>query len=133
MYYVYDERMVATTKSFSPSSRKPALVVADWEASGLRLKRHAFNPATRDELGLAHDPAYVDGVLSCEVQNGFHNQDPEVAASLPWTVGAMLSAARLAVKTQMTVCAPVSGFHHAHYDYGTGFCTFNVSVASAPS
>lgn len=28
-------------------------------------------------------------------------------------------------KAGWTSCAPVSGFHHAGYDFGGGFCTFN--------
>jgi acetoin utilization deacetylase AcuC-like enzyme len=28
-------------------------------------------------------------------------------------------------------CAPVSGFHHAHYDSGGGFCTFNGLTVTA--
>ena len=131
MHYVYNKRMVATTTSYSPSSRKPALVVEDWEAAGLRLKRHPVTPTTHAELCLAHDRAYVDGILKGELPNGFNNHDPEIAASLPWTVGAMLTAARIALKTQMPVCAPVSGFHHAHFDRGGGFCTFNGLMVTA--
>jgi acetoin utilization deacetylase AcuC-like enzyme len=47
-----------------------------------------------------------------------------VARSLPWTSGALLSAARHALREGIA-CAPVSGFHHACYDSGGGYCTFN--------
>ena len=47
-----------------------------------------------------------------------------MARSLPWTSGALLSAARHALREGIA-CAPVSGFHHACYDSGGGYCTFN--------
>ncbi len=42
----------------------------------------------------------------------------------------MLAAAREALLSGVA-CAPVSGFHHAHYDCGGGFCTFNGLTVTA--
>jgi acetoin utilization deacetylase AcuC-like enzyme len=133
MHIVYDERMVATTKSYSPSSRKPALVMQDWLQHHPKLPRivSAPRPATVAQLHRAHDPDYVDGVLNCQLQNGFNNTDPDVARSLPWTVGGMITGARMAVDLKATVCVPVSGFHHAHWAHGGGFCTFNGLMVAA--
>lgn len=133
MRIVYDERMVATTKSYSPSSRKPALVVQDWLQRWPEVRKLIFapKPATVAQLHRAHDPVYVDGVLNCELQNGFNNKDPDVARSLPWTVGGMVTGARMALESGVPVCVPVSGFHHAHWSHGGGFCTFNGLMVAA--
>jgi acetoin utilization deacetylase AcuC-like enzyme len=42
----------------------------------------------------------------------------------------MIDAALSAFSTGCA-CAPVSGFHHAHYGAGGGFCTFNGLVVAA--
>lgn len=130
MKVVYDERMVADAQSFSPSARKPREVMASWRRRFPELEVVAPEPVTVRQLCLAHDPDYVRGVLDLRLANGFGNHLPEVAASLPWTSGAMLAAARLALKDG-SAAAPVSGFHHAGYDQGGGFCTFNGLIVTA--
>jgi hypothetical protein len=67
----------------------------------------------------------VEGVLSGEIENGFGNKSPAVAASLRHTRGAMLAAAERALENGVGAVAPCSGFHHAGYRYASGFCTFN--------
>lgn len=126
----YCPQMSAPTQSYSPSSNKPRQVVADW-ATRWDLAILEPRAATVEELKLAHDPDYVDGVLACTIPNGFRNTDPAVAAALPWTTGAMLSAAEWALSHYGVACAPVSGFHHAHWGHGAGFCTFNGLVVTA--
>lgn len=127
------EQCAANAASYSPSAAKPAQVVADWLARGLISKAdiHTFEPATREQLALAHTRSYVDGVLDLNQVNGFGNHDAEVAASLPYTTGSLLAAARTAVQEQTTTCSPTSGFHHAGYDWGGGYCTFNGLVVTA--
>jgi acetoin utilization deacetylase AcuC-like enzyme len=126
----YRDEMVADAHSYSPSASKPRHVLAAWRAARLPISIVSFEPATPEDLALAHDPAYVTGVLSRELPNGFGNLLAEVAHSLPYTTGAMLAAAQHALK-QGIACAPVSGFHHAHFDSGGGFCTFNDLVVTA--
>ena len=128
----YDPRMVAPRTSYSPSSAKPTQVVESWRARGIPLVDHPVTPVTVDELALAHDRDYVEGVLSHRIANGFGNRDARVAASLPWTSGAMLSAARHVLRSGAPVAlAPCSGFHHAGHDDGGGFCTFNGLMVTA--
>ena len=43
----------------------------------------------------------------------------------------MLVAAREALSNGQVACAPVSGFHHAGYAGGGGFCTFNGLMITA--
>jgi acetoin utilization deacetylase AcuC-like enzyme len=126
----YTPKMVADSESMSPSAAKPAKVVDSW------LKQFPVeviepSPASRYEIARAHDPKWVDKVLACEADNGFANRSPAVAASLPYTSGAMLSAARHAIQTGKVAAAPCSGFHHAEHARPMGFCTFNGLMVTA--
>lgn len=127
------EQSAANVGSYSPSAGKPAQVVADWLRRGLVGADDVleFEPVSREDLYLAHDPAYVDAVLDLREENGFGNCDAGVAASLPYTCGSLLAAARHALTTGTHVCSPTSGFHHAHHGYGQGFCTFNGLMVAA--
>lgn len=126
----YTDKMVADAQSFSPSARKPREVVASWRRRFPVLEYREPRAATVDEIALAHFRPYVEGVLALRRENGFGNRLPEVAAALPYTVGAMIEAARAAIGESVAV-APASGFHHACYDHGGGYCTFNGLVIAA--
>lgn len=128
----YDPRQNAQNAgSFSPSASKPAHVVASWQALGVPLVLCPFEPVTREYFYQVHDPAYVDGVFDGTRKNGFYNTSPEIAASLPWTSGSMLAAARHAASGNPVAISPTSGFHHAGYLAGSGYCTFNGLIAAA--
>jgi acetoin utilization deacetylase AcuC-like enzyme len=126
----YSDHMLADADSFSPSAGKPRPVIAAWQEANLPIALHDFAPAEEIDFCLAHDPGYVHGVLTGALPNGFGNTRADVARSLPYTTGAMIAAARAALETGCA-CTPVSGFHHAHYDTGGGFCTFNGLVIAA--
>lgn len=126
----YSEHLLAESGSFSPSAGKPKHVLAAWQKAALPITVHSITPASEMDLCLAHDPAYVRGVLDGKLPNGFDNTSPEVARSLPYTSGAMIAAARAALAVGCA-CAPVSGFHHAQYDSAAGYCTFNGLVIAA--
>lgn len=111
--------------SYSPSWKKPREFV-----------RHISDKADRDGVDFhestsarallkrVHHPKYVDQVLSGQQPNGFGTTDPKVAESCTYTCGAMVEGVMMA-REGYTSCVPVSGFHHAGYDSGGGFCTFN--------
>jgi acetoin utilization deacetylase AcuC-like enzyme len=128
----YSESMLAETDSFSPSAGKPREVVGAWRSAKLPITVNTFVPASFSDLCLAHDPAYVRGILSGELANGFGDTSLEVARSLPYTSGAMMAAASVALELGCA-CAPVSGFHHAGYDSAGGYCTFNGLMVTAES
>jgi acetoin utilization deacetylase AcuC-like enzyme len=128
---VFSNNMVGFSESYSPSAEKPAQVVADWQQAGLPLQLIEPVPATETDLARAHAVSFVRGVLDCTLANGFGNRSPSVAAALPYTSGAMLTGARHALRTGGAVCAPCSGFHHAGWRMGGGFCTFNGLVVTA--
>lgn len=127
----YTPLQAATVRSRSPSAGKPPLVVADWRARGLPVHVVEPAPVSVEELCLAHDRVYVEDVLACRRANGFGTTDPGVAASLPYTTGSLLSAARDARTNGRVACSPTSGFHHARHASGAGFCTFNGLVVTA--
>lgn len=126
----YTSKMVADSQSASPSAAKPAKVVESWQRQ-FPIDIHEPAPVTVDELVRAHDRSFVEEVLSCQRDNGFDNRSAQVAASLPYTSGAMLAAARHAIKTRSVAVAPVSGFHHAGFFAAEGFCTFNGLMVTA--
>lgn len=127
----YSAKMVADIASFSPSASKPREVLKSWLALGIPLHVMEPQPITKAQFYLAHDKAYVDDLLACRTPNGFGDRNPEVAASLPWTSGAMLSAAREAIKNKQVAVAPVSGFHHASHSAGGGYCSLNGLMVTA--
>lgn len=126
----FTPRMVADSRSVSPSAAKPAQVVESWRRQ-FPIELIEPKPLDAGQLYRAHDRKFVDDVLSCRTDNGFGNRSPEVAASLPYTSGAMLEAAFHAIATRGVAVAPVSGFHHAGYASAEGFCTFNGLMVAA--
>ena len=127
----YSPEMVAHFDSFSPSAGKPASVVKAWLALGLPIELIAPVPVTTTQLKLAHSADYVDKILACEIKNGFGNKLPDVAKTLPFITGAMLCAAREAIKNGKVAVAPCSGFHHAEVESAFGYCTFNGLMVTA--
>lgn len=127
----YTPKMVANAESFSPSAGKPAQVMDSWASLGLPMNVVEPLPVSVDQLCLAHDRAFVEGVLAGSINNGFGNKLASVAASLPYTSGVMLSAAREALTNRCGAIAPCSGFHHAGYDFAGGYCTFNGLMVTA--
>jgi acetoin utilization deacetylase AcuC-like enzyme len=134
------EQSCTNSESFSPSAGKPRLVVEDWLSRpeiAKHLEIETFNPATRANLYAAHNPSYVDGVLDCQIKNGFSNKDPAVAESLRYTTGSLLAAAKwvksdhLEGREARVAVSPTSGFHHAGYAFGGGYCTFNGLIVTA--
>ena len=131
MRVVYSESMNAPAQGYSPSAAKPAAVMSAWLARWPGLQLRAPVPASRVDFCRAHDAAFVEGVLDLRRANGFGTRSAQVAASLPYTSGALLTAARWALAVRGAVAAPVSGFHHAGWDEAADFCTFNGLMVAA--
>ena len=91
-------------------------------------------PASKAQLELAHDPAYIRRVFSGELS------EKEIRRiGFPWSrglvqrsrhsVGCTIGACRTALKEGLAA-ALAGGTHHAGPDWGQGFCVFNdVAVA----
>ena len=125
---------VSSNDSYSPSAGKPALFVAALETH-VGLSRDSIvapRPVDAADIARVHDPSYVADVLACRRSNGFGNRSAEVARALPYVIGSFVDAARAAREGETITCSPTSGFHHAEYHDGGGFCTFNgLAVAAA--
>lgn len=129
----YSDKVVAESGcSSSPSAEKPKQV-----ATAIRgLPWVEFidpTPVSKDDFYLCHDQQYVDDIMALKQPNGFGTYSQSVVDSLPYTSGAMHTAAMAATK-DMPAAALVSGFHHAGYsgfkDLGL-FCTFNGLMVTA--
>lgn len=86
-----------------------------------------------DLLLRVHSLKYVDSILSGREINGYGStSDAENAHSVK-SCAVMHYATNLAfnVKGEQPVFAPVSGFHHAGYNYCGGYCTFNGLMTAA--
>ena len=115
----------------SPSIGKPKMVLQSWSNLGMKIERGRVRPLSVEQLSLAHQKSYVQGVLSGRIENGFGNTDRQIAASLPWTTGSFVSAATYAMKNRICTYSPTSGFHHACYAHAAGYCTFSgLSIAA---
>lgn len=126
MYVFFNSRqhVEENTKSFSPSANKPELVVKSWQKLGMPLKIMDVKPLTAEEISLAHDPDYVNGVLAGDIPNGFGSTSKNIAESLRWTNGSFVSTSIYSLLNKVNTFSPTSGFHHAHYANALGYCTF---------
>lgn len=125
------DAMQARVESLSPSAHKPLAAVQSWLALGIPLSVIPPAPVTREELARAHDREHVDAILDCRAMNGFYTRASDVAASLPYTSGSMLAAAREALRNGQVAVAPTCGFHHARHAKADAFCTFNGLMVTA--
>lgn len=92
-------------------------------------------PASRDQIIRVHDADYVDAALQ-----GRLDQAAIRRLGFPWSplliertlrsVGATLAASRHALE-QGCGLQISGGYHHAHRDFGSGFCLFNDLVIAA--
>lgn len=110
----------------------PRLAVEAFAASGLPVEvKGGWEPASAEDLELAHDARFVRRVLEGSETNGFGNENPAVAEAARWECGSMLAAAREAIDSGGAAMSPSRGFHHATYDAAWNFCTFNGLVVAA--
>lgn len=106
-------------------------------ASGLAGQDNVFEPrpAPRAWLDLAHDPAYVSAVLEQRVDEQITKRigfpvTQRVALRSQLSSAGTLMAARMAIDGGIAINS-AGGSHHAHTDFGAGFCVFNdVAVAA---
>ena len=131
MIVVYSDAMVAPAQGSSPSAGKPRPVVDAWRELDAAMHVVAPVAVTIDDFARAHSRRFVEDVFAMRVANGFGTRSADVNRSLPYTSGAMLTAARLALAGRTAVAAPVSGFHHARWSEAAAYCTFNGLLVTA--
>ena len=92
-------------------------------------KIHIPEMAEDDELSIAHSMLYIS-----KVKSGSLSVKEERRLGLPWSkalvnrsfiaINGTLLTAQLALEEGIA-CHLAGGTHHAHYDFGSGFCVFN--------
>ncbi len=132
MKVFYDPRQnVDGISSYSASAGKPKRFIETLLNRYPGADIQPVTPVTRDDLLLAHKKSYIDDLFALRISNGFENTDPRVPPSLLWTVGSLTDAMMHAYTEGVITCSPTSGFHHAGYDYGGGFCSVNGLIVAA--
>lgn len=139
MSELFEELLVFYNKSqcvnedmgYSPSAKKPKLVVQAWKQLDFPITIHKIRALSMEEISVAHDRDYVRGILSGKLNNGFDNKSLDIAKSLQWTTGSFFCAAAHAYVHKCSTFSPTSGFHHAGYNFANGFCTFNGLMIAA--
>jgi len=100
------------------------------------VRLHEAQPATDGELALAHEPAWIDAVIT-----GTTSAAQQREIGFPWSermvqrarrsVGATIQAARAALSGEGVAANLAGGTHHAYAHKGSGYCVFNdVAVAA---
>jgi len=113
--------------------RLMALLLADRVVEPEQVRRP--QPAPAEVLALAHEAAYVEGVLEQTLDAAAVRRiglpvTPEVARRSRAANGGTLLTARLALDHGLA-CNTAGGSHHAFATHGAGFCVFNdVAVAA---
>lgn len=134
---VYDEKQIATSGSkISPSAMKPKYLAELLEKSDIKDLIEFVKPeaVSIEDICRCHNSDYVDEIMTLKRKNGFGTFSQSVVESLPYTNGAMYTAAKLALTSKTPSVALVSGFHHAGYNGYTKFgyfCTFNGLMITA--
>ncbi len=85
--------------------------------------------ATAEDIAAAHDPAYIEAIRAGTISASAMRR-----IGFPWsehiwrrsaaTMGGALAAARAALEDGVSGQL-AGGTHHAHYDFGAGYCVFN--------
>ena len=110
---------------------KYSLLLQHLEAIGLiqNFLKYTPKPCTAENLSIVHKASYIE-----EIQNGNLSRKNQIRLGLPWSKilrqrsfiapNGTLLAAQLALQTGIA-CHAAGGTHHAHWDFGAGFCVFN--------
>ena len=113
-----------------PGTKYSALI-KELETTGLieNYLKYLPKPATVEYLSIAHDPVYIRAI-----ETGNLSKQQQTKLGLPWSEillqrsflapSGTLLAAQLALQTGVA-CHAAGGTHHAHWDFGAGFCVFN--------
>lgn len=88
-------------------------------------------PATDDEIAIAHDTAYVTRFLRGEMEESERRR----IGLRPWTdlliprtrhlIGGAIAALADVLEEGGIAANMAGGTHHAHFDWGAGYCVFN--------
>ena len=87
--------------------------------------------ASRNELIMAHDPYYVDNFLNQNLTEkeikriGLTPWTPQIIPRTLFLMGGAIAALDHVMEHGGIAGNMAGGTHHAHYDFGSGYCIFN--------
>jgi acetoin utilization deacetylase AcuC-like enzyme len=128
IHVVHHPDYVVTAQGGAHQFSKYGVVMEVLRADG-NLTEHRPDPMPRVWLEAAHDPAYIEAVLTATVAPAIERRigfpvTPEVARRAQVSPGGTWLAAKLALHHGYAANA-AGGSHHALPDSGAGFCVFN--------
>jgi acetoin utilization deacetylase AcuC-like enzyme len=130
MIRLYWSRDYVVAREDFDTTRKSAWIVDSLELEPIAACEIAVpEPLTAADLAEAQDPYYIEAVrtgmpVMLAESQGFR-WDPGLWTMACAHTGGMVAAAQHSLKTGRTTGSLSSGQHHAKYDTGDGFCTFN--------
>jgi acetoin utilization deacetylase AcuC-like enzyme len=139
VFYTPKQVLQDVEKSYSKSPQKPMLMMKKLKDMGLDDRFDVEGGFTRFEVEdflVAHTPEYVNAVLTGNDEKlRSSNSIPwtaELAETVRYTNSSLYNAIKYSIEHPETPCfSPTSGFHHAHHDRGSGFCTFAGQVIAS--
>lgn len=127
----YSDRQVFDPYSFSKSPLKPSLLARKIAIDPKFDIIQSFDPVNVDQLKMAHDHNYIDGLMLGRLANGFGNKSLKEMHAIRHTVGNFMAASMAALANKQVAWSLTSGFHHACYDSAGGFCTIEGLTVTA--
>ena len=133
--YFFTEHQVHDPCSFSKSPMKPALLHRTIQADPMFIQLgDNLLPIEPARMKQVHAPVYIDRLMTGEIADGFGNKSKKDMQAIRTTVANFVDAAGYALCSALhpgVVWSLTSGFHHARYAGGGGFCTINVLMLAA--
>ncbi len=134
MKVFYSAEYVAAAESFD-TTRKSGWIAKSLVSDPIEgVEIVAPRPLTFDEVCAVHDPAYVAAVQSGEPRDLAESQgfdwDPAMWPMVAASNGGAVAAARMAIIDGVAGSLS-SGLHHARFESGAAYCTFNGLVIAA--
>ncbi len=135
MKLFYSPDYVAAAHAFD-TTRKSAEIAKSLLAKPIAgVEMAEPKPLSADFISTVHKPEYVEAVRtglphSLASSSGFP-WDPGIWKAVTASNGGAVEAALEALRTRGACGSLSSGLHHAGYDCGSGFCTFNGLVLAA--
>ena len=133
----YDSDYVSAEYAFDTTRKSASLARLLQTNKNVNIKSpEDFKQVTREIINFAHDPRYVSAVnsgtpLSLASAQGFEWDENIYKMAVAHNAGVVAAVDEvLSSKTQVAGTLS-SGLHHANYESGMGFCTFNGLAVAA--
>ena len=140
----YSDAQVHDACSFSKSPLKPGLLSRRIGTDqSFQIISGLIGPVSLDRVAQTHDAEHARKLFAGEVEDGFGNKSKKGMLAIRNTVGNFLAAAEWAAAGKVdgnpdtdvihpgVVWSLTSGFHHAHHDHCSGFCSIESLTLAA--